>query len=635
MTRSQAVARSIRLVTIILILVVSVSPVSAFDVVEPEEDLTTAMFRSGDTGLPFQRLDQTAHYLFCGRGELEIQSRAVLGDGENVARYVLLAAIDGETPARELDHRSQAFTGASFDNRHRATALRKATFELGRGCHTVALSVGRSTVDTIAVRVVWDRRAPVKRPWEDITLVGGRRAELSVGDSRSDYRRVERGRKLELDVEGPAWVRLLARPTGPSGNVDYRFTVRANDDLHRHYRLRTRPSRQAWLVDEPDTRVSRSNEIVFPVPAGRHTLVFATNLDADLLLRSQIAQPGDAGIPTAIDTGWAVRGRVASYYDDNILRYSDKFIQRFEDGRDPSRFRVESLDDFIQRLDLYVDHAFPGLRKREAKIGVDIEHRAYLRNDIKDWTRFGVHLDQDLGLGRSATITASYSPGFYVRHIRDSDLTGASANGTDPFQAFEFDKTEFRAEYRHPLGASLDARYHAGLAIFEHSDAFTEFDSDNLFIGARLDHRLSRELRLSYAVEYTDSSAQGYDQPGETLETSDDTDPSYRQFDLMLAARYRFPGPRRHTLFLQAEYGQREYTTDKPANLAPLHNGREDQILRYYASWQLRLTPRYSLTLFAQARDRSSDAPIDLDIGVEKDYEQFEIGLRVTARFGR
>ena len=56
--------------------------------------------------------------------------------------------------------------------------------------------------------------------------------------------------------------------------------------------------------------------------------------------------------------------------------------------------------------------------------------------------------------------------------------------------------------------------------------------------------------------------------------------------------------------------------------------------MRLYASWQIDLTQRYRLTAFAQARERSSTALVDLDIGVEKDYEQFEAGLRLSTRFG-
>lgn len=626
----------LRRFALLLILLSVVWPVHAGEPLEPREDLADLAFRSGERGRLYTRLHvgDRAHYLFCGQGTLEVVSRAVLEGRRQAARYTLLAQIDGARPARELAYRAGAVADADFDGRYRATALRRTELGLGRGCHTVELELARSTTDSVAVRLSFDIRQATRRRWEELEPIpGGHGETLRVGDSRTAYRWLDDGQPNEWVVEGPAWVRFLARPAGQAGPTSYSLKVERGGRTYRTYLLDSAPSRRARLASRPNLAVGRANEVVFALGAGRHRLALRPSPGLELLVRGQMARRDAGPLPGAVAPFWSSRLRLASYYDDNILRYSEKFIERFENGRDPDRFRVESLDDVIQRLDLTVDRDFAGLGGRRAEFTLDVGHRAYSRNSIKDWTRFSASVGQDLGLGRAFELSISWLPGFYVRHLRDSDLRGGGPS-VDPFQPFEFDKGDVRLDYSHRLGIDHRARWHLGLASFRHVDAFREFDSDNVFAGLRLDSRLSRTFRLSYALEYTDSAARGWDEEGETLETSDDTDPSYRQWDVMVAARFRLPGKRRSTLFLQAEVGLREYTTDKPASVAPLHNGREDDLLRFYASWQLDLGKGYSLTLFGQLRDRSSTALIEADIGDEKDYEQYELGLRLTARFG-
>lgn len=617
---------SVLLLTYVLI---AVAPLAADDL-KPRENLTSLIFQAGGEPRAYTRLtaDQGATYVFCGQGELRLLSRAVLLFEGDTARYTLDVNIDGARPGHELSAHTEAVADALFDERFRAGELRRASYDLARGCHTVRLELARANVEAVAVRMSWNERAPTLRAWRDVDLTSDqRRAVVQIGDKRSDYYRFEGG-VAELEVEGPAWVRLLTRPVGKPAPLT--VTVRRKGRSYRAYELIHLPSRRARLVAEPNLRLGRARELFFPVARGRQILRVRVADERLVLFRPQIAErkvSRDSRPP------WSVRPRLASIYDDNILRYSDKFIQRFEDGRDPDRFRVSSLDDLIHRADLQASRDFTGLGGREGRFRVDIGHRAYQRNSIKDWTRFALSWRQELRRDRSLEVTANWTPNFYVRHIRDSDLTGRNRTA-DPFQAFEFERTEGRVRFTHAPGASLNARYHLGLASFRHSEAFREFDSENLFAGIRWDHQLTRQLRLSYAFELTDSSARGWDEAGETRLTSDDTDPSFRQLDLMLAARIRLPSERRQILFLQAEAGRRDYTTDKPATLAPLHNGREDDLLRVYASWQLDLTERYRLTVFGQLRTRSSTAPIELDIGVEKNFDQTELGIRLSTRFG-
>ncbi|MEM6455015.1 MAG: hypothetical protein AAF772_07965 [Acidobacteriota bacterium] len=628
----------VRLALALVIAAACAASAARAEVLVPREAVDAVTLRTGSKARAYVPLarDGQLHYAFCGQGTLQILSRALLDADADAARYVLRASIDGARPPQEQRHRAAAVAEASFSGGGlrgavRPTPRRRTTLALARGCHTVVLSLPRSSAARVAVRVLWDVEPATRRAWTPVeTARGGQAVQLTVGAGRAAYRHLAAGETFAIDVDGPAWVRVLARPIGQRAAMRYALAVAEAGRALRRYQLDGAPSRRARLAD--GTAVCAANEVVFAVGPGRHQLRFRTGDALPIALRAETATIDAAA--EAAGAPWRLRARLASYYDDNILRYSQRFIDRFDRGQDPRRFRVESLDDVIQRVDLGLEREIAGWDRRPARVGVDVEHRAYARNDIKDWTRVAATFAQDLGLDRRLTARASWAPDFYVRHLRDSDLTGGTG-GTDPFQAFAFDKGEVRLSYRHAPRRPLRFTYHLGWATLRHTDAFREFDSDNLFAGVRLDQRVGRGWRLSYAVEHTESDARGFDEPGETRATSDDTDPTYRQTDLMLAVRYRFDGPRRMTLFLQGEIGLRTYTTDKPERLAPLHAGREDDLLRLYASWQIDLTRRYGLTVFAQLRDRSSSAPIRIDIGVEKDYAQYEIGARLSARFGR
>ena len=44
---------------------------------------------------------------------------------------------------------------------------------------------------------------------------------------------------------------------------------------------------------------------------------------------------------------WEVRLSVGTMYDNNILKYSDKYIDRFINSQDEGRFHISSYDDMV------------------------------------------------------------------------------------------------------------------------------------------------------------------------------------------------------------------------------------------------------------------------------------------------
>ncbi|MEM1178180.1 MAG: hypothetical protein AAGM22_07545 [Acidobacteriota bacterium] len=585
------------------------------------------------------RPGDSASYLFCGEGQLSIASRAALDDGAGKARYAFDLDLDGAPAPREISHRAYAvsslrFEGSldrdGFESSSAAASLRRQRVAVARGCHRAELTLARSTAPAVGVRVTFRSKDDTKRAFGAAGLTGGRAVDVRVSKKTTPYRAADLGESLELTVDGPAWVRLLTRPIGVDEAATFNVVVERDGDPFRSIRIDNAPSRRARLVGEKHLRLGVAREVVFAAESGRSTYAIS-GADGALAVRAQVAPRDPAKlIPGEVRPSWSTRARISSYYDSNILRYSDRFIQRFDNGQDPGRFRVESLDDVVHRADLDIDRRFTGYDGQPARFSFGLTHRAYQRNSIKDWTQGRLRLRQNLRGGRSLGLFATSATDFYVRHIRDGDLRGTTA---DPFQAFEFEKSEVGLRFTQELGASWLLSLDLSQARFRHSENFREFDSEDSKARLRFDHQLTRRTRFSYAVEYTDSDAQGFDEPGETRATSDDTDPTYRQVDLILSARFELPTERRQVIFIQAEAGEREYTTDKLPSVAPLHFNRTDDLFRLFASWDIRLTDRLNLTVFGQLRDRSSTIPDDLDVGDVKNYDQYEAGVRLTARF--
>ena len=52
-----------------------------------------------------------------------------------------------------------------------------------------------------------------------------------------------------------------------------------------------------------------------------------------------------AGKPKKKKDKWRLTLSIGPYYDSNVLKYSDKYIERFKNREDPGRFHINRIDD--------------------------------------------------------------------------------------------------------------------------------------------------------------------------------------------------------------------------------------------------------------------------------------------------
>jgi hypothetical protein len=48
--------------------------------------------------------------------------------------------------------------------------------------------------------------------------------------------------------------------------------------------------------------------------------------------------------PAKAKNKWSISLSLSPYYDSNILKYSNKYIERFKNGEDEGRFHIHSID---------------------------------------------------------------------------------------------------------------------------------------------------------------------------------------------------------------------------------------------------------------------------------------------------
>lgn len=398
-------------------------------------------------------------------------------------------------------------------------------------------------------------------------------------------------------------------------------------------------------VDEPTGAVAILASPARPRSSGWASLLAVLWLVGIGLAAPQSQARGASGTatgesPTEPPVRWDLRLDIDPSYDSNILRYSDKFIDRFDQGSEPDRFRVESLDDTITRVSLRLRRRGSGFGGHPMTVWWRLDHAAYARNGIKDRSRFELAWRQSLVRDWRLALTARWTPDAYIRHQRDADLRGSTVVGAQRYRPFGFERLALEGRVEKRWSNVWSGWLEAEGASYRYSEDFREFDSEDLRLGLRLNQRLNRRWRMTYRYRYTTSSAAGVDEAGELRATSDDSDPSYDQHALYLAGRVRWPGQGRgtRTFRLAVEVFERRFTSPRSATQNPLYAGRRDDRLRFDASYQWPLRRDLEMAVYVQWSQRTATSDLSpVDLGREKDYDVWVGGLRLTygRRLGR
>ncbi len=331
---------------------------------------------------------------------------------------------------------------------------------------------------------------------------------------------------------------------------------------------------------------------------------------------------------------WTLEVGLAISYDNNILKYSDKYIGRFTNSEDPGRFHIKSIDDAILRPSLRVERDFDLFPRLSTTLGGEINQRVYLRNSIKNWMNIRFLVKQMLPERTSIQMMYSWTPEFYVRHYRDEDWVDLYGYTPATFHQYDFTKEDVGGLIQHTLWTNTRLAVSFSRARYFYNSHFTEYDSRNSVWGVEVSHPVLKNLRVSAGYQFTSSDATGIDQPGESKNVADDSDGSFDEDDYSAGITLKLNEPfgLPSSISVDGEYSRRVFTSTHYLDLDPLHAGRIDH------DYGLQLRYAVQLSQFTVAasyewryRDAETTAVVNEPyVSNEKDYRNYLIGLGVT-----
>jgi hypothetical protein len=114
---------------------------------------------------------------------------------------------------------------------------------------------------------------------------------------------------------------------------------------------------------------------------------------------------------------WEVHLSLGTMYDNNILKYSDKYIERFINSEDEGRFHISSYDDIVLPYSIGVSYKNDIIGDLKTIFSAGYNSNAYSYNGIKNWAQYNFHWRQYVAKSTSIHIFQSFTSGISVMMI--------------------------------------------------------------------------------------------------------------------------------------------------------------------------------------------------------------------------
>jgi len=331
----------------------------------------------------------------------------------------------------------------------------------------------------------------------------------------------------------------------------------------------------------------------------------------------------------------AFRVGLAATYDNNILNYSDKYLDRFMKGEDPGRFHIDTYDDLILNPSLGAIYTFNIFKKVKSKISASISPRFYMVNDIKNWVFWTIGFQQYLTKKASFKFTYSYIPEFYVRHFRDDQWIDVYGYKPISFTPYAFSKDNFGFYIQNTFFENTRVKLSLFHARYYHNQHYTEYDSKDWLYGIMVYQKITKKFRIEAGYQYVTSDAKGYDASYQTPETTTGPDATFVEDRFLLGFIWYLPKIKKKSNNLDVDLliMNRYYSSSHPPLDDPLHAGRYDYNYRMFFNYHFRVNKSLRFTVFYNwlMRDTETTAKINATyVSNEKDYRQDLVGIKIS-----
>lgn len=327
-----------------------------------------------------------------------------------------------------------------------------------------------------------------------------------------------------------------------------------------------------------------------------------------------------------------------TYYDDNILKYSDNYLQSFINNEDEGRFHIKTYDDLVLKPSLSINISDSIFKGKLTRLKLFANRSIYTHNAINDYTFFSIALEQNLKDSCKIGIAYEYIPEYYIHHLRDADYTSFMGYVPATFMPLSYSKDWFSLYlYRtfKKTGVKLSLTY----AQCFYNSHFIEYDSKEPGTEIEISQPFFKQkLKMKIQYAFSKSFARGYDQYNEKADQSDDSDASYFFNSFKISTGLKLPKLLKHSnnFSLTIQLGLKHFTSEKYVEYDMLHVGRKDFNYQFEFEYNYYLSKHLSLTLMYSSVNRNATSISDINstyIDDEKSFNQNLIGIGINYRF--
>jgi hypothetical protein len=213
-------------------------------------------------------------------------------------------------------------------------------------------------------------------------------------------------------------------------------------------------------------------------------------------------------------------------------------------------------------------------------------------------------------------------PQFYIRDYYDPDLGN--------YTRCDFREHLIALKIGRKISGKTSAAIEYKWEVLDYNSYFTEYDTKANLFGGSICQKFLKNGALDVEYLYKDANAKGYDQDGETVLTSDESDISYGQHAGEVDLMWRIGKETPLSIRGSYRYEYRTYTSEKSVEDDPFHHGRKDTKQTICGSLNLKMTSNLSANVSYRYRQRSVDSPRKDEITEVKDYTNHcvSVGLR-------
>ncbi len=333
---------------------------------------------------------------------------------------------------------------------------------------------------------------------------------------------------------------------------------------------------------------------------------------------------------------WELKLSAGTTYDNNILKYSDKYIDRFINLEDEGRFHISSYDDMVIPYSVGLIYSNRFIGKLKTTLSAEYSSNSYANNGIKNWEQYDIYLRQSITKSISVYLSYSYIPDFYIRHFRDDDWVEQVGYTPEAFTPYAFSKDDISTwiQYNFSWKTTKLRTYFSYMRYF-HNKHYTEYDSDNYLYGFRIYQSVTKKLSVDAGYRYVTSDAKAIDEANDFDEAAVATrgDATYLEHTYIFGADYTLPKvfKLKNDVGITVQFIRRIYTTDHFLELDPIHAGRDDKSIRIYSSYNLQVFKNFSVSAFLNWIYRDSETLAEENreyLSDEKDYTQYQFGIK-------